>query len=180
MYLWEEINSKLQMYPFHPPGSSATHRFLVRLDVHITFVWVLPAVAFCIPPLCSIPWCYLNRPSFLSVMISGLTSICEDGLHSYSNPWFKIHSRPVSYFFTHSSVQIRYLYFHLFDVLNAARDLACGVWFLKTVRFWNIPGEDPIYHSVSTSFYLFIYFSWDCTFLVMLTVPLTRSIPPVP
>lgn len=63
MYLWEEINSKLQMYPFHPPGSSAIHKFLVRLDIHVTFVWVLAAVGVCIPPLCYIP-CYLNRPSF--------------------------------------------------------------------------------------------------------------------
>ena len=55
MYLWEVINTKLQMYPFHSPGSSATHKFHARLDVHVTFVWVLTALDFCIPPVRSIP-----------------------------------------------------------------------------------------------------------------------------
>ena len=55
MYLWEEINTKFQMHPFHPPRSSATHKFLASLDVHITFVWVLIVVDFCIPPLHCIP-----------------------------------------------------------------------------------------------------------------------------
>ena len=63
-YLWEEINSRLHTYPLHPPGSSVSHKFLARLDIHLTFVWVLTAVDFCIPPLHYIPWCNLNRPSF--------------------------------------------------------------------------------------------------------------------
>lgn len=34
------------LYPFHSPESSSTHKFLTRLDVHITFVRVLTAVGF--------------------------------------------------------------------------------------------------------------------------------------
>lgn len=44
-----------------------------------------------------------------------------------------------------------------------------GVLCAKSLHFWNIPGEDLINQTVSTSFfYLFISLSWECTFLVML------------
>ena len=39
-----EINAKLQVHPFHSPGSFGTHKFVARLDVHVTFVWVLTTV----------------------------------------------------------------------------------------------------------------------------------------
>ena len=55
MYLWEEINAKLQMYLFQPLGPSVIHKFLARLGVHVTFVGVLTAVDFRFPPLCFTP-----------------------------------------------------------------------------------------------------------------------------
>ena len=56
--------------------------------------------------------------------------------------------------------------------------LVCCVWCLKSVHFWTIAGEDLIYHTVSTS--LFVFLPWHCTFLIMRIMPLTRSIPSVP
>ena len=59
---------------------------------------------------CSLQWIFLSHlsvsshdvswidPPSLSVMISGFISVSEDGLHSYFNPWFKIHSRPISHY----------------------------------------------------------------------------------
>ena len=119
--LWEEINTDFQMYPFQPLGSSATHKFLDRLDVHVTFVWVLTALRFYIPRLHCIPWRFLNRPPpLLSVMIYRFISFCKDGLLSHFNPWFKIHSIPISHFFLYCYLRVCYLYFHLFDFLNGA------------------------------------------------------------
>ena len=85
------------MYPFHPPRSSATQKFLSRLDVHVTFVWMLTVMYFCTLPLRCIPWCFLNWSSF---------TLCDDfWIYIYLwrwptfffNPWFKIHSRPISH-----------------------------------------------------------------------------------
>ena len=69
--------------------------FLARFDVRVTFVWVLTAVSFCIPPLSwshAVSWV---DPSSLSMMTCTFISISEDSLLSYFNPWFIIHFRPL-------------------------------------------------------------------------------------
>ena len=104
MYFGEEINCKLHTYPLHPPGSSASHKFLARLDIHLNFVWVLTAVAFCIPPLGCIPWYFLNWPSFTQHDDQYIYLYLWRLPLSYFNPWFIIHSRPVSHFYIHSSI----------------------------------------------------------------------------
>ena len=153
MYLWEEINTKFQMYPFHPPRCSATHKFLARLDVHLTFVWVLTAVDFCIPKLHCIHDVSWIAPS-LNVMISGFISIAEDGLLSNFNPWFKINSRPISHFFFHSSTQVHGINFHLFDVLNGVVESILGwvVFEICSCLKYSRRGSD-----LSYCLYLFIY-----------------------
>ena len=119
MYLWEEINTKFQMYPFHPPRSSATLTFLAS--------WMSMS-HLC---RCSLQWISVSHHSIVSrdvswnvpwfiVMVSGFISIGEEGLLSNFNPWFKLHSRPIPHFFIHSSIQVHYLNFHFFDVLNDA------------------------------------------------------------
>ena len=90
--------------PSHPSGSSSTHKFLARLDVHFTFVWVLTAVGFCIPPLGFIPWYFLSWPSFTQYDDQYIYLYLWRLPLSYFNPWFIIHSRPVSHFSIHSSV----------------------------------------------------------------------------
>ena len=97
---------------------------------------------------------FLNRPS---VMMFGFISISEDILCSCFNPWFKIHSRPISHFFIHCTLQVCYLYFHVFHILNGATGPSLGCVVFRIVYFLNIPGKALIYHAISTS--LLIYFS---------------------
>ena len=176
------------MYPFHPAGSSTTHKFLVRLDVHATFVWVLTAVSFCIPPLL-----YPTSPLDPMVILESTP---------FHLVWWPLDlSLSVKTAYIHISILDSKFILDLYCIyLSIAlsryaifafvasvfwmvpRDLVWGVWCLNSVHFWNIPGEDLIYNTVSTSLfiYLFSFLSWKCTFLVMHIVALPRSIPPVP
>ena len=89
--------------PSHPSGSSSTHKFLVRLDVHFTFVWVLTAVAFCIHLLVAshdISW--VDPPS-LSMMTSAFISISED-CHFHISTLDSSFILDLCHFYIHSSV----------------------------------------------------------------------------
>ena len=94
-----------------------------------------------------------NVPSF-SMMISGFISIGEEGLLSCFNPWFKLHSRPIAHLFIHSSIQVHYLNFHFFDVLNdaAGPSLRWVVLELCSCLKYSRSGSD-----LSYCLYLFIY-----------------------
>ena len=101
-----------------------------------------------------ISWCFLNRPS---VMIFGFISISEDILCSCFNPWFKIHSRPISHFFIHCTLQVCYLYFHVFHILNGATGPSLGCMVFRIVYFLNIPGKALIYHAIGVYFHRHAY-----------------------
>ena len=153
MYLWEEINTKFQMYPYHPPRSSAALKFLAS--------WMSMSYL----GGCSLQWISESHHSTVSydaswhvpsciVMISGFISIGEEGLVSNFNPWFKLHSRPISHLFIHSSIQVHYLNFHFFDVLNdaAGPSLWWVVLELRPCLKYSRRGSDFSYCP-----YLFIY-----------------------
>lgn len=157
MYLWEEINTKFQIYPFHPPRSLATISFLPvwmstsHLCGH-TLQWI--SVSHHSNVSHDISW---NVPSF-SVMISGFLSIGEEGLLSNFSPdWSFI---PDLY---HTSLSIPLSKYTILPFIALMfwmmqQNLVWGVWCLKSVHVWNTAGEDLIYHAVMTS--LFIYFSF--------------------
>ena len=157
MYLWEEINIKFQMYPFHPPRSLATISFLPvwvstsHLCGH-TLQWI--SVSHHSNVSHDVSW---NVPSF-SVMISGFLSIGEEGLLSNFNPWFKLHSRPISHFFIHSSIQVHYLNFPFFDVLKdaAGPSLGCVVFEICTCLKYCRRGFDL---SCCHDMFIYLFFS---------------------
>ena len=153
IYLWGEPNAKLHQGPLLP----------------VSFLrgWISTS------PLrgCSLQWSFVSHlsvachnvswidPPSLSVMISGFISVCEDSILSDFKPWFKIHFRPISHFFIHSSVQVRYLYFHLFDVVNGATGPGlggCGVWSLFAYEIFQ---ERTWFLILSLPLYLFVCFS---------------------
>ena len=85
------------------------------------------------------------------------------------------------YHIIHSSVQVNYLYFHQFDVLNGATGPGLGYVVFEICSFLKYSRRGPdLSYCLYLFNYLFIYLSWECTFLVMLIVALTRSIPSVP
>ena len=175
IYLWGEPNAKLHQGPLLP----------------VSFLrgWISTS------PLrgCSLQWSFVSHlsvachnvswidPPSLSVMISGFISVCEDSILSDFKPWFKIHFRPISHFFIHSSVQVRYLYFHLFDVVNGATGPGLGGVVFEVCSLMKYSRRGPGFsYCLYLFIYLFVFLSWDCTFLIRLIVPLTRSTPSVP
>lgn len=162
MYLWEEINAKFQMYPFHSAGSSTTHKFLVRLDVHATFVCGCSLfVGFCAHLSIGSHGDSWINPLSLSVMTSGFISICKDSLHSYFNPWFKINSRPILAFLY--PLLFRYAIFTFIASMfwMVSQDLVWGVWCLNSVHFCKIVQERAWFIILSLPLYLF--FSHEST-----------------
>ena len=104
--------------------SSATHKFLARLDVHVTFVWVLTAVGFLSQLSIASHDVSSTEAPLLTMMISGFISISEDGFQiSILDSKFIL---DIYHTFIHSSVQVRYLNFHLFHVLNGAAGPGLG------------------------------------------------------
>lgn len=179
MYLWEEIHTKFQMYPFHPPRCSATQKFLARLDVHLTFVWVLTAVDVCIPKLHCIPWCFLNC-SFTQ---------CDDlwiSLYRWRWPTFKFQSLIQNSFQTYITLLYPFLCPGTWYQLSS---FWCSEWcgriHFRVGGVWNLFMSEILQERIwlivlSPPLYLFSFLSWGCTFLVMVIVALTTSIPPVP